>query len=416
MSRIIFQKLFDILKNRPNRLLKKDFYLRLKRVLQSAFIYKYQSHGALPCLYFDLSVYSVYDNKTGVQRVIRSIYDEIIPLLSGKFEIVPVSCTAFTKGFQVLTQNDEGNFLLSGFNISPQKGDVFLSLEQAFVEHISQTEVLKSMKEKGCRVILTVYDLLPLQLPQCFPKEIEEIFKKWLIFSSDYAEYICDSRTVEKDLVNYFSKNGLNTVKTSWFYPSSELKKNTTTQGITDDQVSYLKTLKKFKFNFLMVGTIEPRKGHKIIFDLFIKLWSTGKNVSLTFVGKEGWMVKDFTKSIRESMQWNVNFFWFNRASDEFLDLCYKETDAVIIASLNEGYGLPVIEAAEHNCRLLANNIPVFREVAPNGCYFVDFAQPELAFTQLQKWINEPSEKCKMPSSHTWRNSALQILSDTKIM
>lgn len=416
MSNLVFQKFFDILRNRPQRLLKKDFYLRINRILHSAFIFSHQKAGALPRLYFDLSVYSIYDNKTGVQRVIRSIYKEIFPILSGKYEIVPVSCTAFTKGFQVLKENDNGKFLLSGFSISPKEGDVFLSLEQAFVEHISQRKVFKSMKNKGCRIILTVYDLLPLQLPQCFPKEIGGIFQKWLVYSSDYAEYICDSQTVESDLVNYLSKNGLKEARTYWFYPGSEFAKTISTKKITEEETNYLKILKNFKFNFLMVGTIEPRKGHKVIFELFTKLWSAGEKVSLTFIGKEGWMVEDFATFLKNAKEKNVNFFWFNKASDEFLDLCYKETDAVIIASLNEGYGLPILEAAEHNCRIIANDIPVFREVGPEGCYFIDFAETEVAHMQLRNWINKPSKKCKRPSSHTWRNSTLQILKRTKIM
>ena len=68
-----------------------------------------------------------------------------------------------------------------------------------------------------------------------------------------------------------------------------------------------------------MVGTIEPRKGHKIILDLFSQLWALEEDqISLTFIGKQGWMVDELIKSINKSKYFNKTLFWFNDASDSF--------------------------------------------------------------------------------------------------
>ncbi len=420
MIGVVVKKIISLLMYRPSRLLRKDLFLRLWRIVQSSVIYRTLPESSRRRLYFDITLLSLFDNRTGVQRVIRSIFEEIQPLLCTKYDVVPVCCTAVTKGFFVLEAIQDKSiklYKLNGYKISPKKGDVFLSLEQAFIEHLAQEETFKEMRNKGCKVILTVYDLLPLQLPYCFPIEVKNIFEKWLLSSSKFAEFLCDSKSVEKDLTNFFISQNCKILNSYWFYPGSNFLRKVSSSGITVPQTNYLKLIKKFKFNFLLVGTIEPRKGHKVIFDLFNRLWLQDKEeVSLTFIGKEGWMVKDLVTHFVTSKFFNERFFWFNDASDAFLEQCYAETDAVIVSSLNEGYGLPILEAAQRNCRVIANEIPVFREVAPEDCYFITLANPEIAFLQLQDWLKKPSNRCSVPKPQTWKESATQILEKTKLL
>ena len=418
---IVLKKIYDVLTNRPGRLLKKDFYSRLKPIVQSALTFRKLPRSERPRLYFDVSILASYDNKTGVQRVIRSVFAEMKPLLADKYDVVPVSCTALTSGFYALeeTENNIGEkkFSLTGYKISPERGDVFLSFEQAFVEHLAQEDTFKEMNNKGCRIILTVYDLLQLQLPNCFPVEVNSIFQNWLSVSSKYAEFLCDSKTVESDLRKYLSLTQQTLIKSYWFYPGSNFVKNVSSSGISKEQSCYLNNLKNFNFNFLMVGTIEPRKGHKTVLEIFSHLWkSYNDKISLTFIGKEGWMVDDLTKSIKTSDAFNKNLFWFNDASDSFLDQCYKQTDAVIIASINEGFGLPILEAAQRKCRVIANDIPIFREVAPKECFFLELTNPLIAIGQLKDWFENPSEPCTNAQVQTWKEATLQILKKTSLI
>ena len=44
---------------------------------------------------------------------------------------------------------------------------------------------------------------------------------------------------------------------------------------------------------FLMVGTLEPRKGHVQTLDAFEQLWQSGDDINLVIVGKQGWMVEE---------------------------------------------------------------------------------------------------------------------------
>lgn len=420
MKPIVVKKILDVLTKRPKRLLSKEFYLRVIRVIQSSIAFQKLQPSDRPRLYFDVTVLSVVDNKTGVQRVIRSVFQEIKLLIKDRYEIIPVACTAVTKGFLVLHEinlDERRAFKPTKYKISPEHGDVFLSLEQAFVEHLAQEETFREMRESGCRIILTVYDLLPIQLPHCFPHEVKDIFEKWLLFASNFAEFLSDSKTVQADLIYYLASKNIKVNDSYWFYPGSDFVQKISTSGQTPEQSLYLRNLKNFKYNFLMVGTIEPRKGHKIILDLFSQLWALQENnISLTFIGKEGWMVGELIKSINNSKYFNKTLFWFNDASDSFLDLCYKRTDAVIVASLNEGFGLPIIEAAQRNCRIIANDIPVFREVSPEGCVFLKLTNPVVALKQLKDWLKEPPKPCSCPKTKSWKESTYQIAKETNLI
>lgn len=418
--KLTLNKLIKISTKRPQRFFKAELYRRILRILISFASFRELKKSSKRRLFFDLSILSVYDNKTGVQRVVRSVFNELKTLIREDYELIPVSMTPFSKKIQVLKEkkvDGKTSFRLTFFNISPRKGDVFISMEQAFLEHIAHVQDFREMQQQGCKVFLTVYDLLPIQLPKFFPSESGEILNEWLCATSNFVEFICDSQTVESDLRQFLFRNNLKLNGSFSFLPGFNFIKEISSAGLTPQQEEFLNKMGKFDFNFLMVGTIEPRKGHSTVLSLFENLWQTEeKNISLTFIGKQGWMVDDLINRLTSHQKKDKNFYWFNNASDEFLEACYEKTDAVIIASMNEGFGLPLLEAASKNCRILANDIQIFREVAPEKTYFINFSNFERALAQLKNWLEDPGDYCSADSFHSWKESAEEILVKGKIL
>ena len=83
----------------------------------------------------------------------------------------------------------------------------------------------------------------------------------------------------------------------------------------------------------------------------------------------------------------------------------------LLAASWDEGFGLPLIEAAYHGVPILARDIPVFREVAGgHGSFFEASTPTQLAFA-LRAWADgafqPPSEG--LPCL-TWQQSAANLL------
>jgi len=101
--------------------------------------------------------------------------------------------------------------------------------------------------------------------------------------------------------------------------------------------------------------------------------------------------------------------------SDEHLTNIYQTSTCLIASSRTEGFGLPLIEAAQHKLPIIARDIPVFREVARDcAYYFVDDNDPALLSKALLGWL-QLYEHDKHPKSDampwlTWKESTHQLL------
>jgi len=62
--------------------------------------------------------------------------------------------------------------------------------------------------------------------------------------------------------------------------------------------------------------------------------------------------------------------------SDAELQWCYAHCELLLAPSLIEGFGLPVVEAMLHHCRVVCSDIPAFREVGGAYCHFASLQPP----------------------------------------
>jgi glycosyltransferase involved in cell wall biosynthesis len=172
-----------------------------------------------------------------------------------------------------------------------------------------------------------------------------------------------------------------------------------------------------------MVGTIEPRKGHLQTIAAFDALWAQGLDVNLVIVGKEGWIglpddqrrtIPTIVATLRNHPQLGKRLFWLDGISDEYLERIYAASACLIAASEDEGFGLPLIEAAQHKLPILARDIPVFREVAGEHAYYFsgdkagDLAMAARAWLKLHAEGRAP-HSADMPWL-TWKQSAARLL------
>ena len=69
------------------------------------------------------------------------------------------------------------------------------------------------------------------------------------------------------------------------------------------------------------------------------------------------------------------------------LEQVYDSADALLAASEGEGFGLPLIEAAQHGLPIIARDIPVFREVAGENAYYFSGKDPQTLTEALRNWL-----------------------------
>ena len=185
------------------------------------------------------------------------------------------------------------------------------------------------------------------------------------------------------------------------------------THGLRPDAKAVLSAILA-RISFLMVGTIEPRKGHAVVLEAFNQLWQSGHELNLVIVGKQGWMVDAFLEQLRSHAEYNKRLFWLEGISDEYLESVYAASTCLIAASYGEGFGLPLIEAAQHRLPIVARDIRVFREVAGEHAFYFSGTSPEDLACALQRWLalyeaGRHPVSGRMPRL-TWEQSARQLL------
>jgi glycosyltransferase involved in cell wall biosynthesis len=159
------------------------------------------------------------------------------------------------------------------------------------------------------------------------------------------------------------------TFRVSFFHLGADLYNYSPSKGLPADAEQALLTFSQ-RPTFLMVGTLEPRKGYRQILDAFTLLWRENENVNLLIVGKIGWNIHDVADIISKHPELNKRLFWLKGISDEYLEKIYAASTCLIAASEGEGFGLPIIESAQHGIPVMLRDIPVFREVAGDAAFY----------------------------------------------
>lgn len=353
-------------------------------------------------IYIDVSVYSKSDSKTGIQRVIREVIyqillDEII-LPKIKFVIATQKIGYRTVDYHVA--DDMPIFDISSAKnfIHPNRHDIFLGLD--FCPNIIPYHLTTFIqwKLKGVAFEWILYDLLPVTNPEWFTTSIQNNFIPWLKTIFLLADKVlCISHTVEKE-ARVFSKTleiqpSLATIKLGQGF-------NVKTANYEKLKTSILTTSYLCDKYILMVGTLEPRKGHLPVIQAFTKLWlSSSTDYSLILVGRQGWLVENLIKDIEASQFYNKKLIWLNDVEDTSLGDLYEKSKGVIVASFNEGYGLPLIEGLSFNKPVLARDIPVFNEIAKNHPSVTFFKSNKIDIEyELKNWLSNLTIALHQPS------------------
>jgi glycosyltransferase involved in cell wall biosynthesis len=267
------------------------------------------------------------------------------------------------------------------------------------------------------KVWFVIYDLLPVLLPQGFPEGAQAMHQNWLATITQFDGVVAISRAVADELAEWleaFGSRRERPLSLGWFHLGADVDKSVPTTGLPPDAQQVLTTLTS-RPSFLMVSTIEPRKGHAQTLEAFEQLWAERVDVNLVIVGKQGWMVEALVDQLRTHPERGKRLFWLEGISDEYLEKVYAASTCLIAASYGEGFGLPLIEAAQHKLPIIARDIPVFREVAGDHAYYFDDSRDPAVIAQaVRAWL-ALHRAGTAPSSEglpwlTWKQSAEHLL------
>lgn len=358
-------------------------------------------------IFVDVSALVREDLKSGIQRVVKEQLLALIENPPEGFRIEPVYLAERDSVWNLryarkytcdLINIPSDHFDDESAELCP--GDIYFGAD-FFADGVlkaSRAKLFQFFREAGVLISFAVYDTLPIQFPKFFPEGTSEIHEEWLREVAISADaLICISDDV-KNRVRSFLKGTIDNKllpDLTVVHLGADIPVKHLSNGIPIASIEKMKVLGE-RPTFLMVGTIEPRKGHLQVINAFDQLWREGIDVNLVIIGAEGWKPVPFERRrtiplilevLRGHNEFGKRLFWFERTSDEELTTLYRHSSCLIAASEGEGFGLPLIEAAHYGLPLLVRDLEVFKEVA--GChasYFSGFG-PEGLAEAVKAWL-----------------------------
>ncbi len=287
-------------------------------------------------------------------------------------------------------------------------GDIFLMLDASWNHTEEYLPIIEEVKARGGRTVVCLYDILPLLYPNAFMGDLSARFRIWLdciVLKSDGV--VADSRAAAESLRDYLFANDLLVPRfpIGWwrlgadFMPMMTGKPSDQAERIASDAKPY----------FLGVGTVEPRKGYPIVLEALERLWGEGFDFAYVIVGGHGWGMRHFEKRLLRHPEFGRRLFWLRRASDADLALLYTHARSLVLASVAEGFGLPIVEAANYGAPVIATDIPVFHEVAGDSARYFTLLDANDLTVQMRSALTE-KPAAPVIARTSWRESAQQLV------
>ncbi len=258
--------------------------------------------------------------------------------------------------------------------------------------------------------VISIMDLSFLYYPELFSKKDLLQLRNWTEYSIKKAKKVITiSNSSKNDIIKeYKIESGRVNVTYPGIRDFTSLKPKVygmnqlkTKYGIGDKYI-------------LFVGTLQPRKNIERLIEAFSRL--SGKNLELVIVGKKGWLYDEILQKPKHlGIESKVKFL--SKVGNDELPIFYKHAICMVLPSLYEGFGLPVLEAMKHGCPVIISDVSSLPEAGGDACLYINPKDVDDIAAKMTSLINDEKlrieliEKGKKQSAKfSWENTAKQTI------
>jgi len=250
--------------------------------------------------------------------------------------------------------------------------------------------VLTAAEALKGRIAVFIHDVIPSDFPQFQRPETVRAFDVKLREVQAHADVIiCNSaHTAER----------AQAIMGAWGAPPRAIVSHLGTDLADPEPAALPAGLPPGGPFFIPLGTIEPRKNHALLLDIWDALGN--KAPYLVICGARGWANEAVFDRL-DALQPGARVIEAPGLSDGAVAALMQQARGLLFPSFAEGYGLPAIEAAARGLPVVASDLPAFREVLGN---IPVYAPPEGRY-QWEKAIKDLTEQrqhTKAFTAPTW--------------
>jgi glycosyltransferase involved in cell wall biosynthesis len=252
--------------------------------------------------------------------------------------------------------------------------------------------VSRRRPEADFRFAFICYDMIPLLHPEFFAPKSARSFRTMFHSVVPLTDVVVvTARQIARDFSAYCADHGI---------PVPELRTCKLGADLpvqSQSQPAALPTGLEPERYALFVSTIEPRKGHGLLFKIWQRLLAEGipqaHQFKLVFVGRRGWLVDDLLAEMKAHSSYGESLLVLSGLDDGQLVALYRNAAFGLFPSLYEGYGLPVVEAFNYGKAVLSSNGGSLAEVVGEFSPQLDPTDEEAWYAALKRWITEPAAR-----------------------
>jgi len=250
--------------------------------------------------------------------------------------------------------------------------------------HDVDPAIYRGIRAQGCDIVILVHDLLPITLAEHYQSPWRDEFRANLLHALDYASaFVCVSEVTRQALLKFARDCGKDRPCATAHNGYQKVGRCKPTRR--SQRLEFL--FEAERRPLLMVGSIEPKKGHTRVLDVLERKWASGYDRPLAIAGRPGWLASDIVQRIRRSPYFGNKLFWFDDFDDDDLSFAYVRCHALVFASLAEGFGLPLIEASMDRKPSIVLRTEIAEEVLGGYGVFFD-ATPDAMSAAIDRLEN----------------------------
>jgi glycosyltransferase involved in cell wall biosynthesis len=231
-----------------------------------------------------------------------------------------------------------------------------------------------------------IHDLTPLLFPQLHrwhSQILQRLFLPRILRKADCI--ITNSLYTEKDVHRVFP---FTQGKTLQIYPGMPPSEASSQEEEGPPTFS--------KPYFLMVGTLEPRKNHRLVLSAFVQLQkSSGAQYALVITGGKGWKSKAIYRAL-EQHPYRSDIHLTGYVPSSALPSLYQRALALLYPSSYEGFGLPILEAMHYGTLVLTCRNSSLTEVGGPHAFYLDGMEAEELCSKMRTLAETPPEVREM--------------------
>jgi len=368
---------------------------------------------------YDVSALTKNKRVTGIPRVTRTVGHDLVKL-AAEYGHEIIFCNFLGDGFYEAEFAPDDPASIHGFRLTKRpvdfrSGDRMVISDFTPVLFQQEFPYVQKVKQQGVHLTVVIYDLLPILNPQWTEPNYIMHYANWWFHVLVVADRLVTiSGKVADDLRTLVavsrppSRSAARRIDLAYFGLGCDgLRRE---PGVPQTNASKRDGAAGPKF-LAIGGGWERRKNLEDLVAAVAILRREGIDASLTITG-QGWKENPLSRHLDDPF-WKDRLSLPGHVSDEVLLGLLGEADALVSASLDEGFGLPLVEAGHAGVPVILRDLAVHREAAGDEGLYFDVGGPEVIAESLRYFsgLTRDEQLAYVPKKNlrTWEHSARQF-------